>query len=283
MPDINHDIIFNIIWSIVLILSIQGLKSFLFKLIHAKTEDVSAFHKAKRVINFSAFFITLFFMVLIWFQLGGSFSTYFGLFTAGIALALKDLLVNISAWFYILFKHPFEVGHRIEIGKVKGDVIDQGLFQFSMIEIGNWVDAEQSTGRIIHVPNHKIFTDYLANYTIGFEYIWNEISVTVTFESDWKKAKKLLQNIAECHAAVLTEDVESRIKEASKTYMIYYNNLTPIVYTSVKENGVLLTIRYVCEPHARRITSEIIWENILDVFNEHSDIELAYPTRRVVN
>ena len=77
------------------------------------------------------------------------------------------------------------------------DVIDQRLFRFTLLEIGNWVEADQSTGRVIHVPNSWVFTEDIANYTAGFSYIWNELPVLVTFESDWRRAKRLLQSIAD--------------------------------------------------------------------------------------
>ena len=84
-----------------------------------------------------------------------------------------------------------------------GDVIDIRLFQFSINEIGNWVDADQSTGRIIHIPNGIVFTEPQANYTAGFQYIWNEIPVLVTFESDWKKAKQILTDIVNHHGVYI--------------------------------------------------------------------------------
>ena len=283
MLNINRDLAMNMLWSIVVLFTVYSIKFLLLKVLHHKIADSSNYYKAKRVVNTIAFLIIALSQMLIWFHMGGSISTYLGLFSAGVALALKDILINIAAWFYIIFKTSFVVGDRIEIAGVKGDVIDQRVFQFSMIEMGNWVDADQSTGRIIHMPNHKIFTDHLANYTTGFEYIWNEIKVLITFESDWKKAKMLLKGIVNHHTEDITDEVQNRIREASKKYLIYYNNLTPIVYTDVKESGVLLTLRYICEPQARRTTTETIWEAILDEFSLHQDIDLAYPTRRVVN
>jgi small-conductance mechanosensitive channel len=148
------------------------------------------------------------------------------------------------------------------------------------VEIGNWVDADQSTGRVIHLPNSLILTDSIANYTRGFEFIWNEIPVMVTFESNWQKAKTLLVDIAEKHAAHFTKDAEKRIKEASKRYMIFFTALTPTVYTSVKDSGVLLTIRYLISPRKRRGSEQAIWEEILSAFAACTDIDFAYPTQR---
>ena len=109
-------------------------------------------------------------------------------------------------------RRPFALGDRIQIGKHSGDVIDIRFFQFTINEIGNWVDADQSTGRIIHIPNGKVFTEAQANFTQGFSHIWNEIGVLVTFESDWEKAKNILEKIVEKHAASLTKAAEQKRK-----------------------------------------------------------------------
>ena len=148
-------------------------------------------------------------------------ATYLGLVSAGIAIALKDPLVNLTAWIFIIIRQPLKIGDRIQMGEITGDVIDIRLFQFSVMEIGNWVDADQSTGRIIHVPNGSIFTKPQANFTAGFEYIWNEIPVLVTFESDWKKAKKILSEIVEKHAVNLSREAEKQIKEAAKRFLMW--------------------------------------------------------------
>jgi small-conductance mechanosensitive channel len=216
----------------------------------------------------------------IWFAGLGSIATFLGLVSAGIAIALKDILVNLAGWAFILWRRPFEMGDRIEIGEHAGDVIDIRIFQFSLLEIGNWVDADQSTGRVIHIPNGKVLTEVTANFSKGFRYIWNEIPVLVTFESDWQKAKDILLHIAQERAAHLTEAAERQIRESSRRFMIFYQTLTPTVYTSVMDSGVLLTIRYLCAPRERRGTAQAIWEDILHAFAERQEIDFAYPTQR---
>ena len=206
-----------------------------------------------------------------------------GLISAGIAIALKDPLVNMVGWGFILIRQPFKVGDRIQIGSAAGDVIDIRLFQFSINEIGNWVDADQSTGRIIHIPNGIVFTEPQANYTAGFQYIWNELAVLITFESDWKKAKQLLTDIVNHHGVMLSNEAEKQLKEAAKKFLIFYTKLTPIVYTAVKDSGVMLTMRYMCNPRERRFTEEKIWEDVLKEFAQHKDMDFAYPTQRFYN
>jgi small-conductance mechanosensitive channel len=148
------------------------------------------------------------------------------------------------------------------------------------MEIGNWVQADQSTGRVIHIPNAKVFEMPLANYSRGFEFIWNEIPVLVTFESDWKKAKAILQEIANEHSAHKSVEAAQKVKEASRRFMIHYQTLTPIVYTRVEDSGVRLTVRYLSKPRNRRGTEQAIWEQVLASFAKHDDVEFAYPTQR---
>ena len=125
--------------------------------------------------------------------------------------------------------------------------------------------------------------EVLANYSIGFNYIWHEIGVMVTFESDWKKAKKILSDIVNEKSEHITKSVSKKIKDASKKYMIFYRNLTPIVYTSVKDSGVMLTMRFLCDPRKRRGYEETIWEDVLREFAKADDIDFAYPTQRFYN
>jgi small-conductance mechanosensitive channel len=217
---------------------------------------------------------------LVWAEGVQYAATYLGLVSAGLAIALKDPITNIVAWIFILWRKPFEVGDRIEIGQYAGDVVDQRIFQFSMMEIGNWVASDQSTGRILHIPNGMIFTSGVANYTHGPDYIWNEIPILITFESDWEKAKGLLQEIADGHDVSKNDNVAKEFEAATRKFLLKYNKLTPIVYTNVLDSGVLLTIRYLCKPRQRRGTTESIWEETLRAFAKHPDIDLAYPTTR---
>ncbi len=241
-----------------------------------KYDDIHIKYRIRKTSLYIVFTIGFILIGRLWFEGFGSIATYLGLLSAGIAIALKDPVTNLAGWAFILGRKPFAVGDRIQIG----DVIDVRVFQFTLMEIGNWVDADQSTGRIIHVPNGKVFTEWQANYSIGFAYIWNEISVLVTFESNWKKAKDIVNNIVVAHAEHFSEAAEKKIKEASRRFLIFYSKLTPIVYTSVRDSGVLLTMRYLCDARQRRISENEIWEAVLTEFADNNDIDFAYPTTR---
>jgi len=248
-----------------------------------RIQDMSRRHIARKTISYLLGLLALIALIRIWAGGVAGLVTYLGLVSAGIAIALQDPLSNLAAWLYIIAAKPFVTGDRIQINDRAGDVIDTRLFQFSLNEIGAWVDADQSTGRIIHVPNNWVFKHACYNYTQGFNFIWTELPVTVTFESNWQKAKEILRRIAGEHSAIKTEDAASEIRRAARKFMIFYDKLSPIVYTSVADIGVTLTIRYLCEPRQRRSSSEEMWEEILRQFARCDDIDFAYPTRRIYN
>jgi len=272
----------NILWSLFVILFFWLFRRLLFYLIIRFKYTVKTSYRLRSFVSYFCVAIAFIFIFRIWFDGLESLATYFGLLSAGIAIALKDPIVDIAGWFFLTFWRPIDVGDRIQIGEIKGDIIHMGLFYFTVNEIGNWVESDQSTGRIIQVPNAKIFTESQALYSKGFQYIWNEIPVLITFESDWQKTKKILTEIADTYYKDISIEARKKLNQASKNYLIYYKNLTPIVYTDVKDSGVLLTIRYLCDPYQRRGSQQHLWEQILLSFEQHEDIELAYPTLRRV-
>ncbi len=280
IPYIDSIFMTKLIESVLLIIIFWLIKVLIIKLINKNISEVKTQYHWRKLINSTIFIIIIILVGRIWFRGAQSLVTYLGVVSAGVAIALKDVLANLAGWLYIISRRPFNVGDRVQIGEFAGDVIDQSFFEFTLLEIGNWVHADQSTGRLVHIPNGKIFSQDLANYDKGFKYLWNEIEVVVTFESDWQKAKKILLDIANNKGENISKRMENQIKRAAKKYMIYYKELTPIVYTSVVDHGVKLTIRHLCETRKRRGFTEAIWEDILLEFAKNKNIELAYPTTR---
>ena len=270
----------EILISIIIILLLSVFRFVVLRIVWRQTKDVKVRYQWNRILSFIIPFTGIILVGAIWIPAFEQFGAFLGLITAGLAIALKDPITNLAGRLFILVRKPFVMGDRVQVGKHTGDIIDIRLFQFTMLEIGNWVDADQSTGRIIHLPNGKVFLEPQANYSSGFEYIWNEIKVLITFESNWTKAKTTLEDIIDIHTKNVDLKVKQEILEASKNYMIYYKHLTPIVYTTVKESGIQLTMRYLCNPRRRRGSENEIWEKVLIQFNEQKDIDFAYPTTR---
>jgi small-conductance mechanosensitive channel len=240
-------------------------------------DPIARYHWTKAV-SYTVAVIGILLVGRIWFVGFRSVATFLGLVGAGLVITLKEPVLNMAGWFFLLWRRPFVVGDRVQIGDFAGDVIDRRLFQFSILEVGNWIDADQSTGRIVHIPNGRLFTDPLANYTKSFAYIWNEVSVTITFESNWRMAKRLLQEVGETMR--MAPEEESAVLRQKEEYLIFYSTLAPAVYVRGGDSGIVLTLRYMCGARQRRGTEQTIWEAVLDAFAARDDIDFAYPTQR---
>ena len=271
-----------------LFISLIGIVFLLFlrwltlKLVWRQTEDLQVRYQWRKISGYAAYVLALFLVGRVWFEGFHGAGTFLGLLSAGLAIALKDPLVNLVGWMFIIWRRPFAVGDRIQIGIHAGDVMDLTVFRFTLAEIGNWVHADQITGRIVHIPNGKVFVEPVAIYSLGMhDFIWNEVAVLVTFESNWKRAKDILNEIAVARAGNLSEPAERKLKEYAKYYLIVVPvDLTPRVFTTVVANGILLTVRHVCQSRHRRESTQEIWEDVLDRFAACDDVDFAYPTSR---
>lgn len=277
---ITGDTQVKLIASIVLIAVLMIARWLILRAVHTAFEETWVAYRARKVATYVATIVATILLAWIWVDAFNDLATFLGLLSAGVAIALADVLKNVAGWMYILARRPFRVGDRIEVGSTKGDVVDIRLFRFSLMEVGNWVGGDQSTGRLVHVPNGVVFGDQVANYTEGFEYIWGEIPVLVTFESDRRRARKLIEDAVAKHAPNLERSAGKRIRETARSYHIKVGALTPIVYLSVEDSGVLLTGRFLVGVREQRGVMENIWEAILAGLDVDDSVELAYPTVR---
>ena len=217
----------KIIVSVVIILLVWLIRITILRFVWKSTNNHKSRYLWKRIMSFAAPTTVILLTGMVWANVFHHVGTFLGLLSAGIAIALKDLLENMAGWLFIMVRKPFTVGDRVQIGEDKGDIIDIRLFQFTILEVGNRIDAEQSTGRIIHIPNRRVFTMPQANYDQGFKYIWNEVQVRITFDSNWTKTKEILLQILNQYGADVVQSAEEGLCEASKMYYVHYQFLYP--------------------------------------------------------
>ena len=160
-------------------------------------EDRDLQYRWHKIISYVTWTIAILLIAYIWVDGLRQVGTFLGLLTAGLAIALKDLIIDFVGWLVILIKSPFKIGDRIQVGDNAGDVVDISILHFTLLEIGKWEEGGQSTGRLTLVPNAKVLTEYVSNYTAEFPYLWNEIPITISFESDWRKAKQMFLSIVQ--------------------------------------------------------------------------------------
>lgn len=244
----------------------------IYKRINNVSKNLYLYNKKLQIATSIIIFI---FVLLVWEDYIKNLMTLISFISAGIAIALRDVIINFFAGIYIRINKPFVLEDRIEVNGLKGDVVNIAASSFDILEIGERVNSEQSTGRIIHMPNSVVFTYPIKNYVTAFKYIWDEITVKINLESDITKTKDLLYDIINQNIIVLDTPakMEDQIQTASSDYRIYFNNLDPIIYTSIVDNHVELYIRYLVHPKKVRIVQDAIWLDILEAY-KNKEIDL---------
>lgn len=244
------------------------------------SDGTRAYHAAKVIRRIAVTGVVVLLVVLLSPDVRGLI-TLLTVVGAGLAIALREALLSVAGWVRIGVISPYRIGERIEINGVHGDVIDIRMLRTTLMEIRGWVEADQSTGRIVHIPNSWLFEHALYNYSRGFNFIWNEVAFTLTFRSDWRAARDILQGLADESAAIVSQQATKELKDMSREFLIHYSVLTPFVYVRVVENGVRLTLRYLCDVRKRRGTEHAITVSILEAWRAHGGIEFAYPAVQV--
>ncbi len=255
----------------ILVFLIFGIIKLIIKKIYSilPVNDKKKFFRNRkiRIVLTVISFIIVFF---IWGEKLSGLITIISFISAGLAIAIREIIFNFFAGIYININRPFEIEDRIEIDDVMGDVISKHALGFEILEIGKRVYGEQSTGRIIHIPNSYIFTKTLKNYTKVFKYIWDEVKVDITLDSDIRKTEEVLYEIL-FDNQVLTDipkKMEDAVDDAILEYRIYYNNLDPIIYIKIEQSHIEMYLRYLVHPKKARGVQNEINMRIIDEYKK---------------
>lgn len=233
------------------------------------------FRKAVSLLLIVAVLVVL---LRIWIPNPEALLVAYGVVAAGIAIALQDLVKNLAGGIVIFLGGLYQVGNRIEIRGTFGDVIGIGLFNTTLLEVRGWVQADQATGRITTVPNGAVLNTPVQNYTKHHKYLWDELLVVVTSESNWGEAMRLLGEIGHEHTAEFIDDANESLTRLERYYYVEGRPLDPNVYVKPETDGYGLTLRYVVDARKRRSINSDIWGHVIRVFDEHPEIFIAPTT-----
>ena len=213
-------------------------------------------------------------IVSIWFDDPTRLTTALGLATAGIAFALQRVITAIAGYFIILRGKTFNVGDRITMGGVRGDVIALTFMQTKIMEMGQpppvsnaepamWVHSRQFTGRIVTVSNDKIFDEPIYNYTYHFPHVWEEIRLPVRYDDDRVAAEAILLDAARRHAVTEERLDDAHRAELERRYRIPVGDLAPKVYWRLTDNWLELSVRFLSPDHGTREIKDAMSRDIL--------------------
>lgn len=207
-------------------------------------------------------------LFVIWSDYLSNFLTIISFISAGVTIAIREVILNFFAGIFIKTRIPFKLEDRIEINNIIGDVVVINLLSFKILEVSDKDNGEQSNGKIVNIPNSYIFSYALKNYTTAFKYIWDEMIVNIPLNADVEKTKKIILKIVNNNEVIkaIPKKMDKQVTDASLEYRIYYNHLEPIIYTRVVNNHIELSVRFLVHPKKMRNVENDIWLNILNEY-----------------
>jgi len=214
----------------------------------------------------------------IWVERTSTLIIAYGILSAGVAIALQDLLRSIAGGILIIMSRPFKAGDRIQVGDSTGDVLDIGSFSTAIMEIREWVDADQYTGRILHIPNSFVLNQTIKNYTRDYSFIWDEIRILLIYGSNWKKAEEIALKTAGPIVGEFENLAQTELRLLGEKYFVTTYDVQTKLYTKLQENWIEMRLRYVVEPRKRRAISHLLITNILEALEKEEDIMVGTAT-----
>ena len=246
-------------------------------------DDSSRIYGIRRIGSFIIGFIAVIVILGIWVQRSTDLTVAIGILAAGLAFALQEIIGSIAGWVTIVSGQPFAIGDRIETGGIRGDVVDITVLRTKLMEIGNWLGGDHNTGRIVTVSNAFIFKEPLFNYSRHLEYVWDEIALPITYESDWQTAIGILLEAVTTQPAyqeLLPRAVEQR-RRARREFVIKITSLDPRVFVKLTDNWIELGLIYPVGNELRRAFRSTVSQEILRKF-QAAGIEIASQTMAIV-
>ncbi len=246
-------------------------------------KDNNQKYKAKKLSVFFGYLLVIVLAMVIYSNKLGGFTVALGVAGAGIAFALQEVIASVAGWMAIMFGGFFKTGDRVQLGGIKGDVIDIGVLRTTLMETGQWVDGDLYNGRIVLIANSFVFKEPVFNYSGDFPFLWDEIKIPVQYGSNYEMAKELFKTVAKEVAGDLTESSQKKWNELVSKYMIENAQTESMVTVVANDNWVEYTIRYVVDYKSRRLTKDALFTKILTAVSQaNGEIRFASATFQLV-
>jgi len=251
-------------------------------LIRRNIRDSRSKYTATKVISVIESVLMFAAVALIWVRDLQALTVFFGIIGAGVAIALQDVFKNFAGSLTILLTRVYGVGDRIEIDGRYGDVMDIGIMNTTLMEIREWVAGDQPTGRLIIIPNGQVLTKSVQNFSRDHSFLWDEIQIPVTYESNWRRAIEILTGIAQRETGDISQVAEIEIERIGEKYFLPKKDIQPAVYVTLTDNWILLSVRFVTYVRERRVVRARLNRLILEAFEQEDGITIASETMDVL-
>jgi len=272
----------------LIILFLFALSLFLKMMSKKYITDNDRFYMANKIINFGNFILIMIIVLFNYIENVSYLVTVLGFASAGIAIAMKDWFMSMLGWLVIVLGGSIHVGDRIRVDmdgmQYVGDVMDISLLRMTLIEditLTTYMDNRRA-GRIIFVPNNYVFTRMIASYSHdSLKTVWDGIDITITFDSNHKKAMHIAKEAARKYSKGYTDITRKQLNKLRHKYSLKNTNVEPRIFSFIEKNGINVSVWYLTNAYATLTLRSTISTDIIDMFNAEDDITIAYPTQQL--
>jgi small-conductance mechanosensitive channel len=282
LPPAYVDIITKLIFSLAILVLTLVINRAAGKILRAKVPDPSHIHTLRMLVRNTVFFVGAGLILIVWLGMGSNFTVAMGILGAGIAFASQEVIGSFAGYVNIVTGNLFRIGDRVRMGDVVGDVLDISLLRTTVMEIGEWVKADQYTGRIVSIANRVIYSVPVFNYTQHWPYLWDEIMVPVTYDSDWRRASEIMLEHGHEYSVDFQGQAQDRLVAMTKRLPVHATPVEPVLYIVMTDNWIELTLRYVVEPRQRREVKGELHHELLRHFEADENVTVASATFEIV-
>jgi len=247
-------------------------------------EDSQRRYRLRKLVTIGGYAVALILLSVVYSDKLSGLTVMLGVLGAGIAFALQEVIVSVAGWIALSFGRLYDVGDRIQLGGIKGDVIDIGVLRTTLMECGGWINGDQYNGRVVRVANSFIFKEPVFNYSSDFPFLWDEIRIPVRYGSDYEMARQGFQKVLEDITGEHARKLKGEWRKMTDQYMLEDAQLAPMVSLKMDDNWAEFALRYVVDYKKRRSTKDRICTDILKLIEESGDqIKLGAPSFEVAS
>jgi small-conductance mechanosensitive channel len=271
----------QIVYTLVVVAAVYTIKYLLDRWVASRIFAKKAQFSFRRVIDIIFAIIVFLGFLLIWIEDPTTLIVSTGILGAGIAIALQDVFRNLAGGILAMITNIYRIGDRIEVNGKYGDVLGIGLFNTTLLEIKEWINGDQATGRICVIPNGVVLSGTIHNYTKEFNFIWDEITVPITYESDWQEAYEKVSAIIQRETKKISEEADEALRKLGKKYYLTRRQAEPSIFVTITDNWIEFNIRYVTDVGTRRTVATRLSRLILEEIQKSENIHIASATLTV--
>jgi small-conductance mechanosensitive channel len=273
----------KIIASIIGVLIIAVIVRFLHRSLAHRLRDPDVRYRVRKLITFLGYLAGILFITIVFSDQLGHLTVAFGVAGAGVAFALQELIASVAGWVEISLGRFYQIGDRVQLGGIMGDVVDIGVLRTTLMECGQWVNSDLYNGRIVRIANSFVFKEPVFNYSADFPFLWDEITIPVKYGSDYRLAREILQRVAGEVVGDYAVHARAAWKGVVERYVIEHERVEPMVTLIANDNWMEFTVRYVVDYKRRRITKDQIFARILEELDKTGGrVAIASTTIHIV-